>query len=123
MICCARVVLPAPGAPAMTLKENSGRPPPRIWSSPGTPVGSWRIATGSVMPLCLLVAPVGKGIGPRFSQQARCQGFPDEHHEQPHERAEDRSGGFGGDRRILLPQTDDDLGKRFLRLLGLARVG
>src|SRR5450432_4736338 len=29
----------------MTLNENSGMPPPRMSSSPRTPVGSWRIAT------------------------------------------------------------------------------
>ena len=29
-----------PGVPAMTLKENSGMPPPRMSSSPGTPLGS-----------------------------------------------------------------------------------
>src|ERR1700720_2554571 len=44
-IWCARVVLPLPGAPAMILKENSGRPPPRISSRPGTPVGSLFIVT------------------------------------------------------------------------------
>src|SRR5579859_561046 len=41
----ASVVLPLPGAPAMILKENSGRPPPRISSRPGTPVGSFFIIT------------------------------------------------------------------------------
>src|SRR5665213_2772726 len=41
----ASVVLPQPGAPAMMLKENSGRPPPRISSRPGTPVGSLLIVT------------------------------------------------------------------------------
>src|SRR5688572_10233484 len=43
---CASVVLPQPGAPAMMLKEYSGRPPPRISSSPGTPVDSCLISTG-----------------------------------------------------------------------------
>ena len=36
-----------PGAPAMMLNEYSGRPPPRISSRPGTPVGSFRIVTRS----------------------------------------------------------------------------
>ena len=49
MICCTSVVLPAPGAPAMTLNENSGTPPPRTASSPGTPVGRRRMGTLSVM--------------------------------------------------------------------------
>src|ERR1700678_1045549 len=53
----ASVVLPLPGAPAMILKENSGRPPPRISSRPGTPVGSLFIITLSCalkLPLLLL---------------------------------------------------------------------
>src|SRR5665213_816837 len=48
-IWCASVVLPHPGAPAMILKENSGRPPPRISSRPGIPVGSLLILTLSVV--------------------------------------------------------------------------
>ena len=48
MIWCASVVLPLPGAPAMMLKEYSGRPPPRISSRPGTPVGSCRMVTRSL---------------------------------------------------------------------------
>src|SRR5687768_2907211 len=36
---CTRVVLPEPGSPAITLNEYSGKPPPRTWSSRGTPLG------------------------------------------------------------------------------------
>src|SRR5688572_30976350 len=39
------VVLPQPGVPAMILKENSEMPPPRISSSPRTPVGNLWITT------------------------------------------------------------------------------
>src|ERR1019366_2427028 len=42
---CASVVLPLPGAPAMMLNENSGRPPPTNSSRPGTPVESLLIFT------------------------------------------------------------------------------
>ena len=72
--------------------------------------------------LCLLCARVGKGIGPRLSQQTRRQGFPDERDEQPRECGEHRSGGFSGDGRILSLQTENDLSKWPFRLLRLARV-
>ena len=76
MICCASVVFPAPGAPAMRLKENSGRPPPRIWSSPGTPVGSRRIATRSVMPYVSSVLASEKASGHACRNRPAVKGSP-----------------------------------------------
>jgi hypothetical protein len=42
---CAIVVFPVPGGPATRLNEPSGTPPPRIRSSPGTPLASLSITT------------------------------------------------------------------------------
>src|SRR5687768_12328470 len=122
MICCASVVFPAPGAPAIRLKENSGRPPPRISSSPGTPVGRRRMATLSGIFLCLLGVRVGKGRGPCLSQQTGRERFPDEGDEQPRKGREHRGGAFSGDRRTLLLETEDDPGKRPACLFWLARI-
>src|SRR5450432_117520 len=70
----ASVVLPLPGAPAMILKENSGRPPPRISLRPGTPVGSFFIFTLSVVlklsPLLLGNAAVEGSLRPHILNQA-----------------------------------------------------
>src|SRR4051794_505356 len=68
MICCASVVLPVPGAPAIRLNEYSGSPPPSTPSSPGTPDGSFRMTTradsltdsGPRLGLTVVVAPVGR---------------------------------------------------------------
>src|SRR3984957_766457 len=71
----ASVVLPLPGAPAMILKENSGRPPPRISSRPGTPVGSLFIFTFSAVlklsPPSILLgnAAVEGGLRPHILNQ------------------------------------------------------
>src|SRR5678815_6185822 len=36
--CIVSVVFPDPGPPAIRLNDRAGRPPPRTWFNPGTPV-------------------------------------------------------------------------------------
>src|SRR6202050_1938566 len=82
----ASVVLPLPGAPAMMLKENSGRPPPRISSRPGIPVGSLLIFTLS----CWVMIAIPPGVyvedqktPPHIEHQTKFKGFADERRKQP----------------------------------------
>src|ERR1700678_3860964 len=80
-IWCASVVLPLPGAPAIILKENSGRPPPRISSRPGTPVGSLLIFTLSCR--VMIASPPGfriedREIRPHIEHKSKRKGFSDE---------------------------------------------
>src|SRR5512141_3130256 len=79
IIWCASVVLPAPGVPARRLKENSGSPPPRIVSSPGTPVSRRRIGTRFFMD----VTPGSPGRSSiNRAEQARSQLFADQRVQQ-----------------------------------------
>ena len=51
-------------------------PPPRIWSSPGTPVGSRRIATRSVMPYVSSMLASEKASGHAFRNRRVVKGSP-----------------------------------------------
>src|SRR5450631_2804747 len=75
MIWCASVVLPQPGAPAMMLKENSGRPPPRISSRPGIPVGNFLIVTFS----CGTMITFSPGLCRRKRQIRPCGDYQTQH--------------------------------------------
>src|ERR1700690_1069922 len=69
----------------MMLKENSGRPPPRISSRPGTPVGSLLIFTlfGLIM---IALAPrfriQDRKTRPRIQHQTKRKGFSDKRPQQ-----------------------------------------
>src|ERR1019366_6200129 len=91
------VVLPHPGAPAMILKESSGRPPPRISSSPGTPVGNLLIFT--LLSWGIFVFSRGFRIrncyaGPHPGHDAQCHAFPDERRQQPKQLGCEDDAGF-----------------------------
>ena len=101
----ASVVFPPPGAPAMMLNEYSGSPPPRISSSPGTPVGSFRIVTRSS---ALMVVPrLSDPFRPRARRATRrapgaASGLADERHQQPEQVGHD-----GDSRRPRPPPRPD----------------
>ncbi len=90
----------------MMLKEYSGRPPPRISSRPGTPVGSCRMVTRS---LDLVLACswssldssmlfVQRCVGPSLAHQAQREGFADESDQQPEQMGGDRDCRLGAQR-------------------------
>jgi len=92
----ASVVLPAPGAPAITVKEYSGSPPPSTSSRPGTPVGSRVMATRDValmLSLSFMLAPhpdlVAGDLRPGLADQAERQILADERDQQPNDVGED----------------------------------
>src|SRR6266851_395664 len=85
----------------MMLKEYSGRPPPRISSRPGTPVGSCRMVTRScpcVLMNCLDSSRlfVQQCVGPDLAHQAHREGCADESNQQPEQMADDRDCRVGG---------------------------
>src|SRR5688572_21348294 len=105
MIWWASVVLPQPGAPAMMLKENSGRPPPMMSSRPRTPVLSWLIFTFSggrsivadrAAAVFLVFIRVSWSkvevvqFGPDIPQQAQRERGTDECYEQPEQFGDER---------------------------------
>ncbi len=92
----ASVVLPAPRAPAITVKEYSGSPPPSTSSRPGTPVGSRVMATRDValmLSLSFMLAPhpdvVAGDLRPGLADQAERQILADERDQQPNDVGED----------------------------------
>src|SRR5664279_412976 len=100
MIWCASVVLPQPGGPPIRLKEYSGRPPPRISSRPGTPVGKRSMVTVMVM-AGSVYASASKRL-PHEPKQPVGQRSADQAVHQPVERLQElatRTGGVGA----LLP--------------------
>ncbi len=99
----------------MMLKEYSGRPPPRISSRPGTPVGSCRMITrpcrlilfwrAHEVASILLMLFVQRCVGPSLAHQAQREGFADESHQQPEQMGDDRDCRLGSSvRRISCEQ-------------------
>src|SRR5579872_6624184 len=103
MICCTSVVLPAPGAPAMRLNENSGTPPPRTASSPGMPVARRRIGTLSVMSWSPGNVPL-EVVRPRVAQQTGRQALADQRGQQLTEGGHYGHCGLGGHGGLSLLQ-------------------
>src|SRR5678816_2675300 len=96
MIWWPSVVLPPPGPPAIRLNENSGIPPPNTSSRPGTPDGSLRIGTRSL----IFLVPLGCRLvdrRPGPSQHLDGQPVSDEGRQQVKEGSEQRRGSLDGD--------------------------
>src|SRR5665213_1772637 len=99
MIWCASVVLPAPGIPAIRLNENSGTPPARILSSPGTPVSRRRM--GTFFDIVLSPRPFRPVAGFVPAKQSSGQRFTDQRVQQLDEIGRQRAApAFGVLRRL-----------------------
>jgi hypothetical protein len=95
--CCARVVFPVPGAPATRLNEPSGTPPPRMTSSPGTPLGSFSITT--FFPDSFVDLPGAGRLRPELADGLHAQILAEQHDEQVEQV---RQYGGGGRRRLFV---------------------
>src|ERR1019366_2235573 len=98
-IWCASVVLPPPGPPAIRLKENSGIPPPKTSSRPGTPDGNLRIGTASL--ICLSPRCGLFDRRPRAAQRLGRQSISDESGNQREEGSKQGRGRLRGDGGLL----------------------
>ena len=102
----ASVVFPHPGAPAMMLNEYSGRPPPRISSRPGTPVGSFRMVTLSsaliILPRLPASIPAMDASRPGVTHEAQREGFADEGHQQSEQLGHDNDSRLTARSRVLI---------------------